>query len=204
MTTAFAATTNSTPIVRSASTAFVSDQEMIDRVLAGDQIAASALVARYRRLVYSVALETTGHHQALTEIVQDTFVKAFRYMPSWRADARFSTWIYRIARTVAIDFIRRDATRQKYDTLPDSALLHHADPTLNAQEYLVRNEHLAEVRRALDQLRPNDRAVLSLFYFEEKSLAEICEIMSWELSNGKSHLCRARRRLRDVLETVRA
>lgn len=200
MTTAFAATTTPTPIVRSANTAFISDQEMINCVLSGDQMAASALVARYRRLVYSVALEMTGDHHAVTEIVQDTFVKTFRYLPTWRADARFSTWIYRIARTVAIDFIRRDAVQQKYDTLPDTALLHHPDPALNAQEHLMRNEHLAEVRRALDCLRPNDRAVLSLFYFEEKSLAEICEIMSWELSNGKSHLCRARRRLRDVLE----
>lgn len=177
------------------------DYLLVQQALAGSQIAYNAIVSRYRRMVFSLTSDLLRNPDDANEAAQDAFLKAFRYLQSWRGECRFSTWLYRVTRTVVFDYLRRNRSRdRRFPTVSTEHLTHHHDSSLSAADSLIRREQQSEISAALNLLLPGDRAVLTLFYLQEQSLEEICQIMDWNMSNAKSRLCRARQRLRAVLE----
>jgi RNA polymerase sigma-70 factor (ECF subfamily) len=202
-TTAMSAISLTNPATRPVLTAVGADPDylLVQQALAGSQLAYNALVSRYRRMVFSLAADLLRNPDDANEAAQDAFLKAFRYLQSWRGECRFSTWLYRVTRTVIFDYLRRNRSRERrFPTVSTEHLTHHSDNTPTASDRLIRQEQQSEIAAALDLLLPGDRAVLTLFYLQEQSLEEICQIMNWQMSNAKSRLCRARQRLRAVLE----
>lgn len=175
------------------------EDALIRQAIAGNQSAYAALVRRYDRMVYGLALQMVGNREDALEVTQDAFLKAFRFLSSYRGESRFSTWLYRIARTSAINNLRR--VRRETVTLdtPESPVRRMVSDVVNGYETVTLGERSELLRRAFNMLLPDDNVVLTLFYLQEQSLEEICEVMGWTMSNAKSRLCRARQRLRVIL-----
>jgi len=150
--------------------------------------------------VFSLALQMLGDREDALEVTQDAFLKAFRFLGSYRGESRFGTWLYHIARTSAINRLRRVKRDIVALDAPESAVRQMAASMTDGYDALVGTEQTEMLLRAFQMLRPDDGTVLRLFYMQEQSLEEICKIMDWTMSNAKSRLCRARQRLRQVLE----
>lgn len=175
------------------------ESTLIRQTLEGDQMAYTTLVRRYERMVFSLALQMLGNREDALEVTQDAFLKAYRFLSGYRGESRFSTWLYRIARTSAINYLRRSKISTVALDAPDSPVRLMSADAPNGFESVVNTERTALLLRAFNMLLPNDGTVLRLFYMQEQSLEEICEIMDWTMSNAKSRLCRARQRLKAVL-----
>ena len=127
-------------------------------------------------------------------MLQDVFLKAFRHLNRYKGECRFSTWIYRIAYNAAIS-----ATRKK-----KQELLYIEENTINnvpddvADSVLARaedEEQVDRLSRAIDQLNGEEKALITLFYYEEKSLEEIGEVLKISISNVKVRLHRTRKKI---------
>lgn len=171
----------------------------IRQAIAGNQAAYASLLRRYERMVFSLALQMVGNREDALEVTQDAFLKAFRFLASYRGESRFSTWLYRIARTSAINHLRRVRRETVSIDKPESPVRHMITDLTDGFQAVATSERAELLQRAFRLLLPDDGAVLNLFYLQEQSLEEICEIMDWSMSNAKSRLCRARQRLRQVL-----
>lgn len=172
---------------------------LLRQAIAGNQSAYAALVRRYDRMVYGLAFQMVGNHEDALEVTQDAFLKAFRFLSGYRGESRFSTWLYRIARTSAINYLRRAKRELIALDAPESPVRRMAADSPDGYQSVTATERSDMLRRAFKMLLPDDSSVLTLFYLKEQSLEEICEIMGWTMSNAKSRLCRARQRLRTVL-----
>lgn len=175
------------------------ETELIQRAIAGSQQAYAAIVKRYERMVFSLTLDMLGNSEDAHEATQDAFLKAFRHLASWRGESRFSTWLYRIARTTALDRLRRKRMETVSLDAPESPARRMLTFDTSGLDNVVSQERSALLQEAFRHLLAPDSAVLTLFYLHEQSLEEICEVMGWTMSNAKSRLCRARQRLREVL-----
>lgn len=164
------------------------DGELIHRAQAGDRQAFGALVQRHQARVFSFVRRLCGNPDNALDITQDSFIKAWQALPSWRPDARFETWLLRIAHNTAIDALRR--TRHEPDALPEDYLLTDPGPTPLRQ--LESSRSMAQLETLLTQLPLAQREVLLLREVEGFSYQEMATAL--EISEGtvKSRLARAR------------
>lgn len=176
------------------------DNEIISRVLQGDQQIFTELVNRYRHLVFTIALRYTANREDAEEIAQDVFVKAYRSLADFRQDSKFSTWLYAISTNTCITFLRK----KKIVTysLANEKVFELASNTdiINGKE----TEHKSKaelMNRAIRLLNADDATILTLFYKGEQSLEEIGKIMGITSNNAKVKLHRARQRLKEKLES---
>jgi RNA polymerase sigma-70 factor (ECF subfamily) len=172
------------------------DHLLIQQAVCGNQAAYAQILQRYERLVASMVRRYLDNDEDIRETIQDSFMRAFRFLPDFRGEARFSTWLAKIAITTALDRVRA----KRHITFG----LEQVPPCAGCPPEVVRqmeghDRHHA-LRQALRLLSPEDAQVLTLFYFQEQSLEEICFVTGITLTNAKSRLCRARQRLRSVLE----
>lgn len=182
-------------------TASISDETLIQQALAGRQTAFAALVSRYERYVFTLALRMVKRREDAHEVAQDAFLRAFRYLPDFRGEAKFSTWLYKIVYSTALNFLRKqnpDIQSLDDEDRPLKIADHGAPDASHAMEQQDRNEAL---QRAISQLSSDDATVITLFYLYEHSLEEICQITGLSLANAKTKLCRARQRLKAIVET---
>lgn len=170
----------------------------IRKVLAGNRQAFSSLVDRHKDNVYSLALKVCCNPEDAEEIAQDAFMKAFRSLSSFRMKSSFSTWLYRITYNTAISSLRsRKRNILSLEEFPaDSAdFLAVTEDEENA---------MLEYRRALlnfylQKLADTDRAIISMFYFQELGINEISGITGMSTSNVKVRLFRARKKIEELV-----
>lgn len=180
--------------------AAITDETLIQQALGGRQAAYAALVARYERYVFTLVMRLVKNREDAHEVAQDAFLRAFRYLPDFRGEARFSTWLYKIVYSTALNFLRK----QNPDILSlddDSRPLVMADQgTPDVSYALELEDRNAALQQAIAQLSSDDAAIITLFYLYEHSLDEICQITGLTLTNAKTKLCRARQRLKIIME----
>ncbi len=178
-----------------------SDSELISKVLAGDKPAYTGLIVRHQRFVFTLALRFTKNREDAEEIAQDSFVKAYRSLNSFKQNSKFSTWLYSIVYTTAMTFLRKK--RLDVDLIDDNEnpefLNIAADQGADELEF---KSKMAYVNMAINQLLPDDAAVITLFYQGEQSLEEIGRQLKMETNTVKVKLHRARLRLKDKLERL--
>lgn len=183
--------------------------ESIRRVLDGDVEAFAAIVNAHRQLI-AADLSRRLPAQDVQEVAQDVFVRAFRSLPSYRAEAPLRIWLLRIARHAAMDFWRRKYRRrdQGFSDLDETAML-RVEAT--HQERLAEQKADADAREtarewleaALVRLSPDDRALIVLVELEGCSMEDAARRLGCGLSAVKVRAFRARRRLKAVLEDLR-
>ncbi len=184
-------------------------REAVRRVLDGDIEAFAAIVNAHQRLI-AADLARRLPPQDVQEVAQDTFIRAFRALPSYRGEAPLRIWILRIARHAAMDFWRKRYRRRDrtFSDLDDAALLHveaaRQEELAGRQTDRDAQESAREwLDAALRRLSPDDRAVITLVELEERSMEDAARQLGCGLSAVKVRAFRARRRLKTVLEDIR-
>jgi RNA polymerase sigma-70 factor (ECF subfamily) len=161
------------------------------------------LVEQHQELVFRTLTRLLGRSDEIEDLAQEVFLRLLRGLPQFRGQAKLSTWLYRITVNVAQDEIRRRVEAREAVSLddPDAGCYERlacADPDLG--ERLDRGRFLASLEAGLAQLSLPDRAILVLWYQEERSYKEIVEILDLPMGTVKTHLRRARMRLQSAVE----
>lgn len=178
----------------------LTDIELIDQSLAGNQAAYADLVKRHQRFVFTLALRFAKGREDAEEITQDCFVKAYRSLASFHRQSKFSTWLYSIVYTTAMTFLRKkkiDTTSIDNEETYIQLENHTSGLENNTAETKSRSFYLTQ---AIEQLLPDDAMIITLFYKAEQSLDEIAQVMGMEANTVKVKLFRARQRLKEKLE----
>ncbi|HVY76056.1 MAG TPA: sigma-70 family RNA polymerase sigma factor [Puia sp.] len=178
----------------------LTDTEIISRVLLGEQAMYAKLVERYQNYVFTLVIRFIPNREDAEEVAQDVFVKAYRSLADFRGDSKFSTWLFTIARTSCISFLRKKRPDlQSLDNEKTGLQLENRDSGFRADLVEQKSRH-AMVNEAIGMLSADDSQVLTLFYKGEQSLEEIGRIMGMEANTIKVKLHRARQRLKDKME----
>ena len=178
----------------------LSDIELIEQTLAGNQAAYADLMKRHQRFVFTLAMRFSKNREDAEEIAQDCFVKAYKSLASFQRQSKFSTWLYSIVYTTAMTFLRK--RRVDTDSIDDENTYiqlenHSSGFDSNSVENKSRSYYL---NQAITQLLPDDAAIITLFYMGEQSLDEIGNTLGIEPNTVKVKLFRARQRLKEKLE----
>jgi RNA polymerase sigma factor (sigma-70 family) len=178
----------------------LSDIELIQNTLAGDQSAYTDLVKRHQRFVFTLAMRFAKGREDAEEIAQDCFIKAYRSLASFQGQSKFSTWLYSIVYTTAMTFLRKK--RVDTDSIDDENTYIQIENQVSG--YDVNNAENKSrsfyLNQAIEQLLPDDAAIITMFYKGEQSLEEIAKAMGMEANTVKVKLFRARQRLKEKLE----
>ncbi len=153
--------------------------------------------AEERRFVFSVARRIVQTDEDADDVAQDALLLAYRNLASFRGDARFRTWLYRIATTTALGHLRRTKRARLHVSIGDVPLV---DPGKSAEATIADAEVDALVRRSLDELEPRYRDVL--LARSEANEVEAALQLGISVANVKVRAHRARKQLREVLETA--
>ena len=167
------------------------DPSLVERFIAGDETAVRDLYRRYAGPVLTVGVSLLGRRDLAAEVVQTTFLNAWRAAPRFDGSRDLGPWLYAIARRAAIDVYRRENRHARPSSdLPDVAVLPVSfESTWEA----------FEVRRAVDELPPDERAVVRLAHFEGLTHAEIAARLGVPLGTVKSRSHRAHAHLTAAL-----
>ncbi|AEW00776.1 RNA polymerase subunit sigma [Niastella koreensis] len=177
------------------------DNEIINRVLQGEQALYAQLVKRYTPFVFTIVLRYTANREDAEEIAQDIFVKAYRSLADFRGESKFSTWLYTIVTTTCITFLRKKKVPvHSLDTEQIFDLADNQNSTFKANQ-VEQKSKVQVLNEALRLLSIDDARILALFYQAEQSLEEIGRILGVEPNTAKVKLHRARQRLKEKMET---
>ena len=179
---------------------------LINELREGDMAALAVLVEKYKRLVYRVAVQITKNHEDANDVMQDTFLKVYESIHSFRKDAAFETWLYRIVVNHATNLVKRRERRREsplsatseMEIRPD--LRWTADLANNPHLNLERKERQRWVTQAVNSLPLKQRTVVILYEFEGLTHPEIASILNCSEGTVRSRLHYARQKLRDLLK----
>ena len=171
------------------------EKDLICRAARGDAEAFRQLVEAYQTPAYRLAARMCGPDSA-EDVTQEAFLAAWRALPEFRGDCRFSTWLYRLVSNAAIDFLRREKKHRDTGDVDDLEL---PDGGPSLQEQAERSDTRDAVRRALDRLSPEHRQVLLLRFMQELDYGEIARALNVSEGTVKSRINRAKSKLREVL-----
>ena len=178
----------------------LTDIELITKTMAGDQSAYTDLVKRHQRFIFTLALRFTKNREDAEEVAQDTFVKAYRLLNTFKQESKFSTWLYTIVYTSAMTSLRK----KRLDTTSIDDEATHLQIENTASSYDVNNaenrSRSFHLNQAIEQLSADDATIITLFYKGEQSIEEIAQALGIEANSVKVKLFRARQRLKEKLE----
>ena len=173
------------------------DQEhIIARARRGDADAFEQLVEAYRNQVFRLALRMCGNEADADEVAQEAFLSAWKGLPNFRGESRFSTWLYQLTTHAVIDLMRREKRQAAAEDIDEITT---ADDGPSPQQQAGRAETRREVRAALMQLPEEYRQVLLLRFMQELSYEEIGQTLKLPAGTVKSRLNRAKAQLKDIL-----
>lgn len=179
----------------------LNDNDLISKVLSGDQQAYAGLVSRYQNYVFTLTLRMIKNREDAEEIAQDVFIKAYKYLADFRGASKFSTWLYTIVNNTCISFLRKK--KLEIHSLDNERIFEVADSRDFGfrADIVEQKSRQSMVGNAINLLNPDDAEIITLFYKNEQSLDEIAQILGLEVNTAKVRLHRARTRLKEKMET---
>lgn len=170
------------------------DKQLIQMVLDGNTASYTVIVDRYKDLVYSVVLKIVKNHEEAEETAQDTFLKAYHALSGFKREAKFSTWLFRIAYNTAISKTRR---KQLTTTAIDDRMIENysTDEIHENLGQLDTEDQVKVLQKAIQILGNEDQLLINLFYRNRQSVEEIASITGLSDANVKVKLHRIRKRL---------
>ncbi|MGH7496165.1 MAG: RNA polymerase sigma factor [bacterium] len=169
------------------------DLNLVARTCQGEREAFAELVDRYKARIFHTTLRMLKNREDAEEAAQDTFLRAYRGLPNFRAKASFSTWIFRICYNVCLSYLERKKIKS---AVPEEESLQLPDPETPDRLFESREfEHL--MSNALSELPVIYRSALVLYHTQHLSYQEIAEITGQPINSVKTHLFRGRALLRE-------
>jgi len=181
------------------------DADLVRQTLCGDTAAYNALVVRYQRQVYNLAYRMLGNAEDAGDLVQETFLRAYGALASFRQDASFLTWLYKIASNLCIDQLRSRKAKgalsldvEREEGREPAA----ADRQCAPEDAAIRDAVQEVVQRAILNLPEKYRVVIVMRHLQDMSVEEIARALDLPTGTVKTHLFRAREMLRGRLRSV--
>ena len=179
------------------------DLQLVTASKNGDQDAFAQLVQRYQRRVFNLVYRMLQQYEEAAEITQETFLAAWQGLPAFRGDARFSTWLYRIAYNCCLKQIeQRKRDKALQIALQAKQFLEDADNDKRPDVELDAHDRQALVQEHLSQLPAKYRIVLILRHLQDMTYEEMAEILTIPIGTIKTHLFRARNLLKQRLQAL--
>jgi RNA polymerase sigma-70 factor, ECF subfamily len=179
------------------------EAELIERAKGGDTKAFGILIERYQRRVVGVAMAVVHDQEDALELAQESFVRAFENIGKFESRSSFSTWLYRIAANIAIDFRRRE---RRHPTIrgeeAETEIQRLPSKFGNSFKETQRSEMAQRIKDALGQLTPEHRAAILLREVEGLSYDEISDVLQCPRGTVMSRLHYARNHLREILKDL--
>jgi RNA polymerase sigma-70 factor (ECF subfamily) len=176
------------------------DADLMLRVREGDDVSFALLLEKHRRPVIHFLYRMVQNQAVSEELAQDVFLRVYKARLSYEPTAKFTTWLFRIASHLAINWLRDRRNERSQDSLDqpntDGTHIQVPDTSLTREEELIRQARLAEVRRAIETLPPKQRAAVIMHKYQEMGYAQIAKALNCSESAVKSLLFRAYETLR--------
>lgn len=173
---------------------FREDPYYIRMILRGDTAAYRGLVEKHQDLVYTIVHRIISSAEEAEEVAQDVFVKAYSKLPGFKGEAKFSTWLYRIAYNTAVSHTRK--RKIEFLAMDEEVIVNHSEEDVQQEVMgLSTEEQNKLIKKALAILPRTDSLMITLFYYHGKDIEEISEIVGLTQSNVKVKLFRIRKRL---------
>jgi RNA polymerase sigma-70 factor, ECF subfamily len=191
----------------------LADQAVVDRARSGDGEAFRLLVERYSRALFRLSFRMTGNETDAEDIVQETFLRAYRQLARFDGRANFGTWLYRIAANCALDLVRARSRRGEQLSGPgapsggagDSGmdpLLSFASSDPGPDRLAMSGQVRQRVAEAMDELSPAERTAFVLRHFEGMSIEEVSQALGCQAGAAKHSVFRAVQKLRRALDSL--
>lgn len=186
----------------------LTDDKLIEQAREGDQRAYWQLVNRYQKTVYHVAYKIVRNEQTAEDISQETFMKAFNALASYRSEFRFSTWLCKIAANTSIDFLRKKRIQElsldrEIETEEGSVEFEVADYSFHPEREYEAKQQRISINRAVANLSERYRQVILYRHRDDKSYEEIAELLNVPVGTVKARIFRARELLKKSLREIR-
>jgi RNA polymerase sigma-70 factor (ECF subfamily) len=182
------------------------DEELVARSIAGDADSFNQLVQRWERPIFALAYRTIGREEDARDVCQETFLRAFRALPGFRGQAKFSSWLYRIALNLCRDWVRRER-RTGFVQPPEDVdlmeLLAADAPTESIEDLVARNDQVRVIERAMARLSEDQRMAIILKEYHGLTFQEIADLAGCPLSTVKTRLYQGLALLRRELGSAR-
>lgn len=175
------------------------DLYYINLVIEGDTNAFAVLVDRYKDFVFTLSLKMLRNSNEAEEAAQDTFIKVFRSLNSFKKESKFSTWLYKITFNNCLDRIKKQKRNRPIVELNEYTE-QEVKSLMNVLESIEETERKKMIQDCLNLLQPEENFLITLYYFNENSLKEISQIMEINENNLKIKLFRARKKLAGILK----
>lgn len=173
------------------------EEGFLNRIAEGEKEIFGELVLRHQDFIFSVVSKYVRIEEEARDLTQDVFLKAYENIGKFRGESKISSWLYRIAYNLSMNWSERRSGRETQ--LDDELAETLAEPPSLAEEIFEREAQLARITGLLAELPEKYRAVISLYYFEDKSYQEIAETLGLPMNTVKIRLLRAKDRLREKL-----
>src|SRR5688500_5315762 len=174
---------------------------IIERAMGHDPLAYKFLLNKYKGYAFSIAIKIVKNREDAEEVVQDSFVRAFKALRNFKGSGKFSTWLYKIVYNTSLTKIRnKGVIMDTLESFPDSNFeLDIPDNYTGSFEKLVQADQASLLKKALAALSESEDLVIVLYYGCENTIAEIEQITGWKSSTIKIRLFRARQKLYEGL-----
>jgi len=181
------------------------ETELIEQLKQGDQTAFKTIVEQWQDMVYNTILGIVQNETEAEDLAQDVFIKVFEKIDSFKGDSKFSTWLYRIATTTALDHLRSKKRKKRFgflksmsggdgDNKDQVADFHHPGVSLDNKE------RAAVLFKAIEALPENQKLAYTLHKLEGLSYRDVSEVLNTTVSAVESLMSRANQNLRKQLE----
>jgi len=178
------------------------DEELVARSKTGDMDSFNQLVKRWERPIFALAYRTLGREEDARDVTQETFLRAFRALSGFKGDAKFSSWLYRIALNLCRDWMRKER-RAPLVAVPEGVdveqLAADRGPVETVEDLAARSELSREVARAMESLPAEQRQAIILKEYHGLTFQEIADLMKCPLSTVKTRVYQGLSTLRKQL-----
>ena len=167
------------------------DEELVARSISGDADSFNELILRWERPIYALAYRTIGREEDARDVCQETFLRAFRALPGFRGQAKFSSWLYRIALNLCRDWVRRERRTPVVQPSEDTDLMElaaAAEPSESIEALVARKDLARLVERAMAALPEEQRTAIVLKEYHGLTFQEIADLVGCPLSTVKTRL----------------
>ena len=167
------------------------DEELVARSIRGDAESFNQLILRWERPIYALAYRTLGREEDARDICQETFLRAFRALPGFRGQAKFSSWLYRIALNLCRDWMRRERRAPIAQPPEDVDLMElaaAAEPSESIEDLIARRDLSRAVERVMATLPEEQRTAIVLKEYHGLTFQEIADLIGCPLSTVKTRL----------------